>query len=124
MKRPDEIKRGLEAASVDCRGAHECEKMCAYYKQCSSHASELATVPCDMLSDALAYIKRLEREKQRMEREWVAAVEDLKMLGKCPTCAHYETPCGTGPCMSCHPIERQGYVWRGVKEGETREQDS
>lgn len=110
MKTPDETKKGLECCYTPVEPAFRCE-------ECPYHGS----IVCKMRlhTDASAYIKQLEEQKQRMEREWVAAVEDLKMLAKCPTCAHYETPCGTEPCMSCHPIERQGYVWRGVKEGET-----
>lgn len=84
-----------------------------YESRCNTRIKELEDL-CGRLLD----------EKEQLERERNAAVEDLKMLAKCPTCAHYGTPCGPGPCANCHPIERQGYVWRGVKEGETHEQDS
>lgn len=66
MKTPDETKKGLEFVSDDCRGVDECEKSCAYYKQCCTFVQELAfmpvvqgfaIVPRDMLSDTLAYIQ-------------------------------------------------------------------
>lgn len=104
---------------------------CCYESRCNKKIKDLESL-CQKLTDEK---ERLEVEmrdcedrfdslvavNERIERERKAAVEDLKMLAKCPTCAHYDTPCGRGPCMNCHPIERQGYVWRGVKEEEKNE---
>lgn len=59
-KTPDEIKKGLEFASINCRGAQDCEKTCAYYKECSNFDYETTEIPCTMLFDALAYIQQLE----------------------------------------------------------------
>lgn len=113
MKKPEEIKKGLEFASIDCRDAHDCDKTCAYYKECSNPFYESACVPCTMLFDALALIQQLESKLNQ-------AVEDIRMLGcignwLCPVCAYYNHGEGTkGKCVKC--LTGDGFRWRGEKE--------
>lgn len=68
MKTPDEIKKGLEFASIDCRGVQDCEKTCAYYKECSNFDYETTEIPCTMLYDSLAYIQQLETKSP----QWIS----------------------------------------------------
>lgn len=91
-RKPDDVKKGLEFASIDCRDAYDCDKTCAYYKECSNPDYESACIPCTMLFDALALIQQLEAtvsEKEKvvaelsgkigqLEAERDAAVADLK----------------------------------------------
>ena len=65
---PDEIKKGLEMAAVDCRNAHDCDKTCAYYKECSSFDYETTEIPCTMLFDALALIQKLQDDNAQLNR--------------------------------------------------------
>lgn len=104
MKKPEEIKKGLE-----CCITGPCpRKECPYYGLVPSCAYQRTR-------DALAYIKQLERERDR-------AVADLHALalkkGSCYACIHrpQEGKCEyTGRCTAVIS-DSDFWEWRGVKE--------
>ena len=104
MKKPDEIKKGLEHCinGEDCTG-------CTYHDDCAT------ALDCNpMHKDLQAYIHQLESKLHQ-------AVEDIRMLGRtgefiCPVCAHYNHGEGTkGECVKC--LTGDGFRWRGEKDG-------
>lgn len=112
MKKPEEIKKGLEC----CSSTANCADGCPY------HVIVEGSFGCDemgcedgLLPDALAYIQQLENKLNQ-------AVEDIRMLGRignwlCPVCAHYNHGEGTkGKCVKC--FTGDGFRWRGEKEEE------
>lgn len=133
MKKPDEIKKGLEFASTDCEGAQCCDKTCAYYKECGGY-HRLAEVPCTMICDALAYI-------QQLERELAAALYDMNRAQCCicNICKKHYRPDPEVRRYSCQEYgddftERicseeevmlycSAFEWRGVCADNTKEAD-
>ena len=140
----DEIKKGLEHAAIDCRDAHDCDKTCAYYKECTNFDYEITEVPCTMLFDALTLIQQLQDENAQLNRcienmtdklnamndevaklqaERDAAVADLEHVKDCDSCK-YDDACFTGKkdCFGCHekrcPCLTCQYEWRGVTKEE------
>lgn len=105
-KTPDEIKKGLECCSVD--DLH-CGPGCPYKDDCLEEARYKG-----LESDALAYIKQLERERD-------AAVADIPRA--CGYCKWFEINRG-GNMTECHNPNgcrnisgiNTGWEWRGVKE--------
>lgn len=104
MKTADEIKRGLATcAEDDCRD-------CAYYKG-------KATCLQGMIADALAYIKRLEAERDAQKAEFDRQGGDLCMLCKhanncwieCGDCNKDDCPCKV--CLETRG--KAGYEWDG-----------
>lgn len=102
MKKPEEIKKGLEA----CNGRYPCDE-CPYRK--TPKGKDCKT---ERNMDALAYIQQLESKLNQ-------AVEDIRMLGRtgefiCPVCAYYNHGEGTsGECVKC--LTGDGFRWRGEK---------
>lgn len=99
MKRPEEIKKGLErCADGDC---HKCP-----YSgfDCAQEVN----------ADALTYIQQLEAELEAVKRERDAAVRGLH--GDCETCKHYETEncayCVHDPDAWC--AHEENWEWEGV----------
>lgn len=107
MKKPEEIKKGLECCSAD--DLH-CDKDCPYQYDCLEVSRYKG-----LESDALAYIQQLESKLNQ-------AIEDIRMLGRtgefiCPVCAHYNHGEGTkGECIKC--LTGDGFEWRGSREQE------
>ena len=106
MKTPEEIKKGLKCCSTQDGYLEMCVERCPYIELDGSCV-------CAKSADALAYIQRLERERD-------AAVEDLETMGEarayCDTCLHNNTHPKEEPCSSC----MSGYLinnwqWRGVE---------
>lgn len=129
MKKPDEIKKGLNA----CKRDGDCDRgNCPYH----SMGGGTKCIPA-MSADALAYIQQLEAELQKerlmhqhtyehaelFKEERDAAVKDLKNLSACSdryscTYCKYREP--NNQCNhECYPYtESWGWEWRGVKEDE------
>lgn len=107
MKRPDEIKKGMECA-VDkkCIG-----KECPYFNEEYSCISTAQV-------DALALIRQLEAENaellekvKQLERERDAAVNDLSAGYRCGSCKRYF---GNGDeCPGGRFCILGGFEWRG-----------
>lgn len=100
MKTPDEIKKGLECCIVgECNSK---QRTCPYRKD---NDCTTATI-----EDALSYI-------QQLEREWDAAVKDLRYSSECGTCGHYGLQGDN--CQKCRNNAMHPYwKWRGVQEVE------
>lgn len=103
MKTPEEIKKGLEC--------------CAEYGNCSEGCPYNPNKDCghDLYSDALAYIQRLERERD-------AAMQCIpRACGYCKHVIDYglsNTPgCKNPECRNISGINT-GWQWRGVQEVE------
>ena len=100
MKTPDEIKKGLECCEqigANCDG-------CPYYGECMLPFGDSPE------SDALAYIHRLERERD-------AAVKRLARYKKCIDCARYTDVVAVN--MACDGCEfGSKWQWRGAQEVE------
>lgn len=119
MKKPEEIKKGLECCATDeCHGEHS---ECPY---------NTGTVFCiqHTCADALTYIQQLENkvalydecvaDALQLERERDAAIAEL--YGKCPYCINY-IPNGFIKCFhlaTCKHIGNGGtddnWQWRGA----------
>ena len=102
MKTPEEIKRALKCANVCNDSGFRC-KYCPY---CGGNCP-------DLLSDALAYIQKLEAQRD-------AAVKDLGVTRDCRVCKHFGHKAYEEPCASCG-MRQPHWEWRGVKE-DTHEQ--
>ena len=104
MKTPEEIKKGLECCYSPVEPMLRCEA-CPYY----------GSIVCKMRlhTDALAYIRSLERER-------AAAVADLAAIHVCSTCKHVPDDSIDyiqGVCFECCTT-KCNYEWRGVPEGD------
>lgn len=141
---PDEIKKGLEHAAIDCRDAHDCDKTCAYYKECTNFDYEITEVPCTMLFDALALIQQLQDDNAQQARcienmtdklnaandevaklkaERDAAVADMitASVNSCDVCKSNELIIDEAPCQNCMHIfkgRESKFEWRGVQKEE------
>lgn len=144
MKRPDEIKKGLECCS---NVNFVCNEECPYYKS----LSEGEDCCLKKNADALALIQQLEKraihlealnqsnlttitmqERTRarlqerisqLEVERDAAVEDMAtaVVNSCDVCMHNEEDIETAPCNSCMHIfkgRESKFKWRGVQKEE------
>jgi len=103
MKRPDEIKKGLECC-MDYQSCTEYgEPKCPYndVKECVD----------TLLADALAYIQHLEAERD-------AAVEDMTNIvmkygeAYCEYCEWLDKRSCIGRCWT----HNEGFKWRGVQK--------
>lgn len=96
MKTPEEIKRGLlKSVPVHFhKGNPEPRLTPLAYKALE-----------ELLADALAYIRQLEREKE-------AFMDDAK--GLCGLCKHMYKTCSQHPCRNC--TDGSNWEWRGVEE--------
>lgn len=94
MKTPDEIKRGLEC----CRDSNDmvCPE-CPYWQQAGCVDA--------MMTDMVAYIQQLERERDA----FMVEAKGLCGLCKCMYKTYDESPCGE--CM-----DGDRWEWRGVEE--------
>ena len=101
MKTPDEIKRGLQYCNSFVRVLKGCAYGCTYWDEKYGCGSDY------LMTDALAYIRQLEREKEAM----IAAVE-----GDCHHCKHDFSVHADCPCMNC--IDGRYWEWCGVDGGE------
>lgn len=126
MKTPEEVKKGLEVCCPKYDGAAwiNCYLECPYKPE--GHWCKGV-----LHKDVLAYIKQLEQRLTQAERERDAAVHDLKLADEldCEYCKHQfggctydgckqcSSPC---PCGSCR--DNSNYVWRGVCEENTKEE--
>jgi hypothetical protein len=102
MKKPDEIKKGLECCGTGDFGNHN---------NCPYNITEPKCMN-RLLTDALALIQHLESKLNQ-------AVEDIRLLGRmefaCPVCAYYNHGEGTkGECVKC--LTGDGFRWRGEKD--------
>lgn len=130
-KTPEEIKKGMKQ---DCGECDE-ENFCPYIG--------IAGCIGILHKDALAYIRRLERDKawasenydlireenkrieaqnaellekvKQLERERDAAIHDLKKARECRSCKHIDALPSEQPCKSCG-IHGRNYEWRGPCE--------
>ena len=74
MKKPEEIKKGLEFGKENCLNAKCCVDECPYETCCDvSYPDVMAEVPRTMLCDALALIQQLESQVPR----WISVEERL-----------------------------------------------
>ena len=109
MRTPDEIKKGLEC----CTPKYEAYRWKTCEPKCPYSADIGVECRIQLMTDALAYIQQLERERD-------AAVRDMTEIGNA---------CGT--CYSCkhwdekHPTACDRFLngmdcweWRGVQEVE------
>lgn len=108
MKSPDEIKKGLECCKV-FDGCSECPYATSTvfpYGIALYCTSGLAT-------DSLAYIKKLERERDELFR-------DVSLEISCSSCKHVGTKLRKNPCKECLQdiTTKCHWEWRGVKEKE------
>ena len=71
MKKPEEIKKGLEF----CANSSFCDEECPYFEECNEGLESHAT-------DALAYIQQLEAQVPR----WIPVEEMLPPLGEVLIC--------------------------------------
>ena len=108
MKKPDEIKKGLE-----CGVTKRCARtLCPYWID----EDDLGECISRVQADAIAYIWQLERERD-------AAVEDMKMLAHsdsmCDTCAHYafDEEDESRACTDCDVETYNNWQWRRVEVG-------
>lgn len=101
MKKPDEIKKGLNCSLTEvCAGS-----TCPYWAEhdlCIRRSR----------ADAVALIQQLESKLNQ-------AVEDIRLLAQmefaCPVCAYYNNGEGIkGECVKC--LTGDGFRWRGEKE--------
>ena len=120
MKTPEEIKKGLEYCQqgedkIDCMG-------CIYLGDCfETHCF------APIASDALAYIQRLETERDESQRLLAKTYDELEEANKrldgaenCTNCAYGDgTVNGTAYCYDCRLFtdEATRIKWT---EGETR----
>lgn len=137
MRTPDEIKKGLEMAAIDCRDAHDCEKTCAYHKACIGFYHDMTSIPCVMVEDALALIQQKEQDNAELSEniKWMEAErDDLKRLiqqleaerdalmvfvkGQCHACKFSDCSFTEDPCDSCFADRRSKWEWRGVQKEE------
>ena len=78
MKKPEEIKKGLEFGKENCLNAKCCVDECPYETCCDvSYPDVMAEVPRTMLCDALALIQQLEADKIALLEESHAIRKDL-----------------------------------------------
>lgn len=122
MKKPDEIKKGLELCSV---GFYE--NICT---DCPYSSLAMAECPTKLKADALAYIQQLEAERD-------AAVEDIRFaytsyVGACQTCKHGKAQVDCIEPLRCDNCENEkckcqscdsnysNWEWRGVQKEETK----
>ena len=103
MKTPDEIKKGLECCVIGPS---------AHYPKCGECPYMYESMCSDtFLKDALAYIQRLEAERD-------AAVREL--VGTCQVCRWEDTE----KCADCHfnpeawNAHESNWEWRGVQKEE------
>jgi hypothetical protein len=128
MKRPDEIKKGLESDALECIHQLEAEneaykhaaRKCCYESRCNAQIKELETLG-----------RRLMDEKKQLERERDALLKDIGSAQGCICiiCKNYNNPdpgkgtaecnilgrfkdCGSDGALMCGQFK-----WRGVKEG-------
>lgn len=121
MKKPEEIKKGLEC----CNTYNYCQQ-CPYDK---AYGSWACTV--ERNADALAYIQQLEKKAAlydegvadalQLERERDAAVKDMQMIVetdncKCETCGHCAFDEEDEPriCTNCDAETYSNWRWRGA----------
>lgn len=105
MKTPEEIKTGFK-----CLMPGECPEDCPY--------RDVDALDCrlHLMKDAIAYIQKLERERD-------AAVADLNEAKDCTNCKN-ECNCKSAnyDCKNCNvadcPCKVCRYEWRGVKEAD------
>lgn len=108
MKTPEEIKRGMEckkrAFANNC--GDKCSASCGWYIPAYGTHERCA--------DALAYIQRLERERD-------ALMKDVRR--RCSVCKsfdreHYNCTRSSGEYVKCVTSDSSLWEWRGAQEGE------
>lgn len=105
MKKPDEIKKGLECCTTE--PLPNCLE-CPYWASCEIEGGAMPE------TDALAYIQQLEAELEAVKRERDAVLYDMKLVSMrtlCGVCA-YQNPdkktCGRWEILDgC-------FEWRGL----------
>lgn len=136
MKKPEEIKEGLELCT---REVHSAEPMCA---RCPYDDGTFDMVACTghMSQDAFAYIQQLEakvvKQSQRIdelvqELEVVRRVRDAavdSLRGDCRHCKYITYPSCEEPCRSCidgcsYRTNKIKWEWRGVCPENTEVQE-
>ena len=113
MKKPEEIKKGLEYAST----TNIARKVAI---------AKAGRMPYEYVeeaaADALAYIQQLESRLAQVERERDAAMDDARLGTACDTCFYNENPhLLHKPCDYCaggFPM----WQWRGVCPENTKEE--
>lgn len=115
MRKPDEIKKGLEC----------CVRRCDYDNGCAYAGSMKC---CDNLKiDALAYIQQLERERDALLADLKEA--DMNDCCHCKSYIHSENnaceaadfncdACENNDCMCKDCRNNNHWEWRGVQEDE------
>ena len=111
-KTPKEIKKGLECCADEGYRCTECP-----YEVCSDDWNAVDR-------DALAYIQRLERERDAL----LADLREANLNGECQHCIHvndHDAPCedvefdcehcnANCACKKC--VDACNWQWRGVQE--------
>lgn len=99
MKTPEEIKRGLDYLSIK----DITQKMDMWKEGIAYDYAE------DAAADALAYIQKLEQEKELL-------IEQLH--GYCFACKHHGKPFYEFPCNDCADSSNDvdNWEWHGVEE--------
>lgn len=120
MKKPEEIKKGLDC----CQTTVRCN-ICPY----TDVGNIVAECSGRLAGDALEYIIQLESRLAQVERERNAAVKDL--ADACKYCKHIscDDEDENSPCKDCMqrkggvpfaPMIRTRFEWRGVCEENTK----
>ena len=123
MKKPDEIKKGLECC-VD--GNIVCAGNCVF-----DDDAELCFPDCVklLMANALALIQQLQAENaeqaeriQQLEAERDALINDIRMEGGlCALCKHSGVRACEEPCRGCNArliSNESKWEWRGVQKEE------
>ena len=134
MKKPEEIKKGLECANNCSESGLRCRE-CPYLgDNCS-----------DLNADAIEYIEWLEKnlqytvdaaevlraESAKFERERDAAVSDLECESECYSCKYRDNRANCDEDVSCYNCRldcpcttfKCNWQWRGVCPENTEVQD-
>lgn len=145
MKKPDEIKKGLESLDkmqffMGQRAGRELwmeksedvqDKDLADFNRDIDYlrkvvVSKMENTTLAQLEAAntelLTKVKQLEAKCHQLERERDAAVDYLAMTKDCKTCKHFPHAASEEPCRSCG-VRQANWEWRGVKEEYKNEAD-
>lgn len=109
----DKLMIALECCSKGGR----CAASCPY----DDDSDDIGKCTSDMARDALALIKTLQKQNERLKRRLNAAIHDLRFVSHCRTCKHFRE--NGGACTGlqvCRVPARPGweyngpwYEWRG-----------
>ena len=97
MKKPEEIKKGLEIAVNGCLACYFCSTNCPYDLECHPMNEDTSVyMPKQMAADAIAYIQQLENhigeltekvtQLEAEQQRWISVIDELpvpdtKVLG-------------------------------------------